>query len=1122
MGNLNLNTGNFTFLKDDFNDLYNSCTEAEKNCFLNPRTSAFYSRRALEIGINLVFQLEGITKPFNANLSELMNHYDFCDLFDDKEQLELLKFVRRTGNFAVHSHNIIEQKASLSCLEIIYDFSIWIAYCYGSLEEDQAFNELLIPRTVQEPQEDLLKKMKELEEQLKIQLENSKYEKVDYKKERDFRVKNISESDTRKLYIDMQLREAGWNLEKPNTIEYKVSGMPNNSQEGYADYVLWGSNGKPLAVIEAKKTMKDPEIGKHQVTLYAECLEKEFSQYPVRFYTNGFETYIWEKKEVPRRIYGFYRKDELETVIARRDLLLPVEKARKEIKPEIAGRDYQIRAITKVVETYYNKNRKALLVMATGSGKTRTAMSIVNTLANANMVRRVLFLADRTALVNQAKNSFKNYLSDFTQCNLVEVKENDNSRLVFSTYQTMINEIDKLKKDGSRKFGVGYFDLIIVDESHRSIYKKYGAIFDYFDSMLLGLTATPKEEIDRNTYTIFDLPSGEPTDTYNLHEAAEKGYLVLPLVKEIDLKFPEKGIVYSELSEKEQEEYEDTFSDEEGNLPEKIDGTAINSWLFNSNTVEKVLETLMTSGNKIQGGDKLGKTIVFAKDDKHADFIVKTFDKMYPNMGDFCQKITNTVNYSQDLIDRFSDSKKMPQIAVSVDMLDTGIDVPEILNLVFFKKVRSKAKFWQMIGRGTRLCPNIFGPGLDKTDFYIFDFCKNFTFFETNVNELVTKLQESLTQRIFNMRISLLHKLQHVDFQADEGHKNLWGKLLAILSSDISTLDKSSAFVRKELRYVEKYSDSNELRVLDENKIIEIKNHISHLPFAIQKDDESAKRFDILILSLQLSILENTTKQKTIIRNLGSIGRELEQKGSIPKVAQNKETIKLLNDDAFWAEASIVELEEIREVLRELMKFLDKGGEQQQIFYTNFEDSIENMEVKDLGFGRYDYLDPKTKLRKILDEHQEDLAVKKLRNNIPLDHDDIDNLETILFKSEIITKDELLEQCGEEFRELSSKYGENPLGYFLRSIVGLEKAAVQKAFSEFLSEGNFSGKQIDFINMIVEHYIRNGNFEKSKLKEKPFSVMHTKGIQGLFPNIEDIKKLAQTIDNINSSAEFKY
>jgi type I restriction enzyme R subunit len=1112
--------GNFTFLKNDFNDLYNSCVEAEKNCFLNPRTSAFYSRRALEIGVNLVFQLEGIIKPFNANLSELMNHYDFCDLFDDREQLELLKFVRRTGNFAVHSHNIIEQKASLSCLEIIYDFSAWIAYCYGSFDGEQAFNEMMIPKTVHEPQENLLKKVKELEEQLKTQLENSRHEKVDHKRERDFRVKNISEADTRKLYIDMQLREAGWNLEKPNTIEYKVSGMPNNSQEGYADYVLWGSDGKPLAVVEAKKTMKDPEIGKHQVTLYAECLEKEFNQYPVRFYTNGFETYIWEKKEVPRRIYGFYRKDELETVIARRDLLLPIEKARKEIKPEIAGRDYQIRAITKVVETYYNKNRKALLVMATGSGKTRTAMSIVNTLANANMVRRVLFLADRTALVNQAKNSFKNYLSDFTQCNLVEVKENDNSRLVFSTYQTMINEIDKLRKDGSRKFGVGYFDLIIIDESHRSIYKKYGAIFDYFDSMLLGLTATPKEEIDRNTYTIFDLPSGEPTDTYNLHEAAEKGYLVLPLVKEIDLKFPEKGIVYSELSEKEKEEYEDTFSDEEGNLPEKIDGNAINSWLFNSNTVEKVLETLMTSGNKIQGGDKLGKTIIFAKDDKHADFIVKTFDKLYPNMGDFCQKITNTVNYSQNLIDRFSDSKKMPQIAVSVDMLDTGIDVPEILNLVFFKKVRSKAKFWQMIGRGTRLCPNIFGPGLDKTDFYIFDFCKNFTFFETNLNELVTKLQESLTQRIFNMRISLLHKLQHVDFQADEEHKNLWGKLLALLSSDISNLDKNSAFVRKELRYVEKYGDSNELRVLDENKIIEIKNHISHLPFAIQKDDESAKRFDILILSLQLSILENTTKQKTIIRNLGSIGRELEQKGSIPKVAQNKETIKLLNDDGFWSEASIVELEEIREVLRELMKFLDKKGEQQQIFYTNFEDSIENMEVKDLGFGRYDYLDPKTKLKKILDEHQEDLAVKKLRNNIPLDHEDIENLETILFKSEIITKDELIEHCGEEFQELTSKYGENPLGYFLRSIVGLEKESVQKAFSEFLSDGNFSGKQIDFINMIVEHYIRNGNFEKSKLKEKPFSVMHTKGILGLFLK-EDIMKLAQTIDNINSSAEFK-
>ncbi|MCG4585754.1 DEAD/DEAH box helicase family protein, partial [Anaerosalibacter bizertensis] len=503
--------------------------------------------------------------------------------------------------------------------------------------------------------------------------------------------------------------------------------MDNSSGIGFVDYVLYGDDGNPLAIVEAKKTSVSPRIGKVQAKMYAEAIEIETGIRPIIFYTNGIDYYIWDDTDYPeRKIAGIYSKKDLESLNFKKKNKKSLKNP--DIKDEITNRPYQKEAITRVLEAYEKGHRKALLVMATGSGKTRTAASIVDILNRRNWAKNILFLADRTALVKQAKQSFNEYLPSLSLCNLLNNKDDINSRMIFSTYPTMMNAIDEVKsEDGKKMFTNGHFDLIIVDESHRSIYKKYQDIFDYFDANLLGLTATPVDEIDRNTYRVFDLEDNNPTFAYELKEAIEDGYLVdyeLPTVSET--KLMKDGIKYNELSEEEKEQFEMTFDD-----LEDIPSEELNKSLFNKDTVDIVIQELMEKGIKVEGGDKLGKTIIFAANQRHADFIVERFDALYPEYkGHFAQAIYHNINYVDNVIDNFKDKDSYPQIAVSVDMLDTGIDVPELVNLVFFKKVRSKAKFWQMIGRGTRLCEDLFGPGLHKEKFFIFDYYRNFEFFD--------------------------------------------------------------------------------------------------------------------------------------------------------------------------------------------------------------------------------------------------------------------------------------------------------------------------------------------------------------------------------------------------------
>ena len=611
---------NFDFILKNgiFKTFAEASVEAEKSIAVANVSCTILCRRALELAVKWIYANDReLVLPYQNNLSSLVYDINFKSMINEKV-FNGMTYIIKLGNFSVHSNKKVTRKEAVLCLKYLFDFMDWIAYYYDSNYIETKFDEGKLPgessaNLKKEEREELENKLVEKDEKIEKILKENEELREKLTKQRtskkiayNFKVSDISEFETRKQFIDLDLKIAGWDSTNIRE-EVEVKGMPNTQEIGHVDYVLYGENGKPLAVVEAKRTSKDAKIGQQQAKLYADCLEKEYAQRPIIYYTNGKEIYMWDDLSYPeRKVSGYYTQDELQLLIKRRDSKENLEHIY--IANNIANRPYQLEAVKKVCESFEEKHRRALVVMATGTGKTRTAISLVDVLTSKNWVQNILFLADRTELVKQAEKNFKKLLPDMSCCNLLSSKDGDpeESRIIFSTYQTMINCIDKMKsKNGITLFTPGHFDLIIIDEAHRSIYKKYQAIFDYFDGLLVGLTATPRDDVDKNTYKFFQLENNVPTFVYEYDEAVKQKYLVDYHTISTTTKFIERGIKYSELKEEDREEYENLF--EEGEVQEEISSNAINSWLFNRDTIKIILETVMQKGLKVEGGDKLRK-----------------------------------------------------------------------------------------------------------------------------------------------------------------------------------------------------------------------------------------------------------------------------------------------------------------------------------------------------------------------------------------------------------------------------------------------------------------------------------------------------------------------------------
>lgn len=1086
---------NFEFLKStaEYALFAPSCLEAEKIYASVPAMCAVGCRKALELAVKWVYSADNTMKmPYRDNLQSLIHEPDFRFAVDHNTWGKL-PFIIKLGNLAVHTGRSVQAADALASLRALFEFVQWIDYCYGPDYRERVFDETLIPtekivvdtRKIRE-QESLLWEKEAQIEALRRQIEqmSAQYtaQKEQHKQERTFEAEDLSEFKTRKTYIDVDMKEMGWKFSGTDADvqeEYPVDGMAGVvGQTGFVDYVLFGKDGLPLALVEAKRTSRDPNTGRRQALLYADCLERRFNRRPMMFTTNGFETYFWDDQTSPqRKVSRIFSKEDLQKLMNGRTQRLDLMSV--PIDDKITDRYYQKEAIRAVCEQISQGFRKHLLVMATGTGKTRTASSLTDVLSRGKYVTNVLFLADRTALVKQARDDFRNYLPDMSLCNLCSNKDDRQARIVFSTYPTMLNALDDGRsKDGRRLFTPTHFDLIIIDESHRSIFKKYRAIFEYFDAILVGLTATPKTDVDRNTYDFFEMEHGVPTYAYDYETAVYQDHVLVPYYNyEVRTKFLEEGITYDDLSREDKERYEDDFL-EDGLMPEFIPSEKLNRFVFNETTVDLVLQDLMERGIRVAGGDRLGKTIIFAQNKRHAEFILERFNKLYPQYcGTFAQRVICDDAYAQTVIDDFKMPEREPHIVVSVDMMDTGIDVPEAVNLVFFKKVRSKAKFWQMIGRGTRLCKGlscldqIDGEYTDKRRFLIFDYCGNFEFFREHKEGYESRDTKTLSENIFGKQIRLIMALQESAFAGDD--YQAWRSEIAGACQDrILELRPDLITVKLRMEYVEKYRKPEAFVFISEGDKGELLSQLAPLVY-LKDTDEFAKRFDNFMYGLMLAHAEQMPAFRYARKQLCEMASLLEQKISIPQVREKLPLIREIQCDAFWKANDLLLLEKVRRELRELIKFLEESGDREKHIVTRLTDPVIDRKEGALLDAAYDFEDYRAKVNRYVNENGDTLAIHKLTHNIPLTDGDYQELERVL-TSELGSR-----------QDYEREFGDTPFGLLIRRIAKLDHDAAMQAFSAFINDESLNQKQIAFVRKIINHIERNGYMENVSLLTKP-------------------------------------
>ncbi len=1129
---------NFGFLQAvEWSEVYTDCVRAEGYALSDPRAACIYSRRAVEALVEYLYDVLGLAVPYADDLAARINDPGF------KAKVGLgivtkMNLLRRLGNAAVHDQKPLAPRVALDALRELHHIMVWAVLRHSPYPKaaptKAVFDPALAKKSAPLTREEVAALARKFAEQDAAHAK-ALAAKDEESAAKDARIaelvaqiaaaqaanpvvddRDYDEAQTRDTFIDLMLSEAGWPLEEARDREFEVTGMPTGGGKGYVDYVLWGEDGLPLAVVEAKRTSKSPQLGQQQAKLYADRLEAMFGRRPVIFYTNGHEHWLWDDAAgyPPRAVQGFYTRNELELMIQRRRTRKPLGEA--DIDAEIAGRHYQQHAIRSIDEALMKKERQALLVMATGAGKTRTTIALVKQLMEAGWVKRVLFLADRTALVTQAGSAFKKHLPDATTVNLLTEKSAD-GRVYVSTYPTMMNLINDIDS-GTRVFGPGYFDLVVIDEAHRSVYQKYRSIFSWFDSLLVGLTATPKDEVDHNTYRLFHLEDRMPTFAYGLEDAVAEGFLVPAVGVSVGTKFLRQGIRYADLSEQEKDDW-DVLEWGEGGPPDEVSSEEINRFLFNENTVDQVLAEVMDKGHKVADGDRLAKTIVFAKNQRHAEFIAARFDIAYPQYaGHFARVITHGTSHAQSLIDDFSTPDKAPHMAISVDMLDTGIDVPEVANLVFFKPVRSKTKFWQMIGRGTRLCPDLFGPGRDKTDFYAFDFCSNFEYFGGDPGSSDGSNQKSLNQKLFETRLGLVAALDadHVGkgSEAPEGsgeqtEAGLRWDTARQLHATVAGMTLDNFLVRPHRRLVEKYSDWSAWSTVSAEVAEEVAQNLAGLPSGHVDSDEEAKRFDLLILRRQLAQLQGEPAVMERIRErVQEIATGLVGITTIPTVVAQHELLEEVASDSWWVDVTLPMLELARRRLRGLTVFLDKT--RKDPLYVAFQDELTDWDIVEVpGFGSGVDMDRfRARAAAYLRQHEDHVALQRLRRNKALTPEDLTALERMLIDS----------GAGDEYAIAKAKEDSHGLGLFIRSLVGLDRQAALEAFAGYLDGSRFNANQVHFVSLIVDELTNTGVMEPARLYESPFTDLVATGPEAMFPEA-DVDNIVSILNTVRDNAQ---
>ncbi|MGP0065273.1 MAG: DEAD/DEAH box helicase family protein [Isosphaeraceae bacterium] len=1102
---------NFEHLRPDWPELAVLGAFADEYAYSDPKSALVKLRSFAERIVEFLYYHHGLSRPYQANLMDLLNEHAFRQAVPDVIQSKLHQ-LRIKGNRAAHDDHVDAQVAC-QMVRVGYDLGKWLFLTCGSR------NATSLPQFREPSPSGGLESRNKLQREKKAVLEQfaaleAKYQQllqeVEAKRAQSPRpaatpeqletakvsggetadTLGFDEETTRSQLIDALLMAAGWDPADPSQVgkEVRVRNQPTPTGEGLVDYVLWGENGKPLGVIEAKRTSKDPAEGRTQAELYAEALRAQFGQRPIIFCTNGFEISIWDRGQDDsgqydpvRRIYGFHSRDSLEYLVFQARYRLGV----KSFGPDtdIVDRPYQALAVRQVLERFAARRRKALIVQATGTGKTWVAIALCEALIRARWARRILFLCDRRELRKQADDAFQQLLpgEPRTFVNAGTFKDREH-RIYLATYPAMMKVYES--------FDVGFFDLVIADESHRSIYNRYRELLDYFDALQVGLTATPVQFISRNTFKLLDCEEGKPTASYSLKEAVEADYLVPPKVIDHTTAFLREGIKYENLTgaqrrQLEEEEIEpDTVRYEAEELDKRI---------FNKDTNRKILQNLMEEGIRDASGSLVGKTIIFARNHNHAVLLEKLFDELYPQYGSkVCRIIDNYDPRAQDLIDAFKDPKSLLRVAISVDMLDTGIDVPEVVNLVFARPVFSYVKFRQMIGRGTRLCPHLFGPNERKTHFLIFDHWGNFARFEgldeEDFAEAEPSQSKSLLQRLFESRIDLAEAAK------ERGDHPAFERAVDLLTRDINDLPEATIRVREKWKQLQAARDPQRLKQLDPGiKAILTQDVAPLMQWRDLKGDHAAFEFDLLVSRLQTELVKESDQVEGLKDDL--LARLDELPPSLNQVRARAETIGQVRSPAFWDGVSSEALEDVRNQLRSTMQYRTRqrrAAIAPRVIDIREETDLIETRVRKVTLDDLDKAAYRSRVRDALEIlFDENETLQKIKAGQPVTPQDLQALTSLV----------LTQEPDLDLNDLVDYYPETAgqLDLAIRRIIGLDAATVRTTFERFIRKHpTLTSTQIQFLDMLQNYIAKYGSIALEKLYEEPFTSINAGGVDNVF------------------------
>lgn len=1109
---------NFEFLRPENELLANLGGLAEAVLHIDPGSALTRLRSFAEELTKGIYKEERLPRMPQSSFYDLVRNSVFEDCVS-KSLIHQINFLRIQGNDTAHGAEGDIRNAQMA-LGTAHQLACYIALKYYGKKSDDfstlkdikdptaELNKLqksvsTYQKELNKQQEELQRVMDELERERTKNIEKLEAPAKPDQQKRKQQSQQVADSlqwneaKTRTMLIDAMLLQAGWDIGNSEQVgqEFEVVFPNNPSGKGYVDYVLWSDNGQPLAVIEAKKSGNtNLQAGREQARLYADSFELMGYQRPVIFYTNGYETFIWDDHQYNtyRPVYGFYSKNSLDYLIYQRHYrAAELEKFNPDLT--IADRPYQIEAIKTVARHFQDQRRKALIIQATGTGKTRVAIALAELLLRTGWCKRVLFLCDRKELRVQADEAFKQNLPSEPRCVIGETNQIDQAaRIYIATYPGMMNRFAQLD--------VGFFDLIVADESHRSIYNKYRDLFAYFDSLQVGLTATPVKFISRNTFDVFDCEPTNPTFEFGLDAAInnEPPYLAPFKVKDLTTDFLRDGIHYKDLTEEQQRQLEEDLGEEQAKKT-TIAGKDIGRKIFSESTDRIILENLINNGIKDETGSLVGKTIVFAQRQDHAEHLEKLFCKLYPQYGTkVCKVIHNAIPHVESLIKEFKKPNNEFRIAISVDMLDTGIDVPEVVNLVFAKPVKSFVKFWQMIGRGTRLRPNLFGPGKNKTEFLIFDHYGNFDFFEQEYQEPDDTGSKSLLQTTFEARLEL------AQVALKQNQADAFDVAIELLRADINDLPDDSIAVRRQLRVVHELQQTELLKTLNAKTQHQLAEIIAPLMAARVLRDKHATAFDKLIATIQRCLVEQAScfddGRDQLLREIDKLAI------TILAVRQKDAVIAEVRSADFWLNPSITKLEHARKELRGIMKYRQQAtppGYETATTRTG-DGGVREVDREVKIAGANEAMLYRRKLKDILEQMIEaNPTLQKIRKG-----DIIAEFELKSLTSTILTS-----HPGVSLDVLNDFYGRtaDQLHLTVREIIGLDPQAIEEHFKNFLhAHPTLTAQQVRFMNLLKNYIAQHGSIVVDKLYEPPFDSISHEGIDGVFTP-EDVSELVVLI-----------